>query len=149
MFNFLGAIGGLLPGYIEGREKAIQANWNDLNQYSDVQAKQLRNLFTEATFNPRVNMQYDASAQSRMATEQVGMQNELMQAGHPGALEAAAITGSYAPYLAAVNAYYQSMYPWLAFGGYDTLRAAMGGQPLAGGAARGGGVNAPAINKAR
>ena len=142
MFNFLGAIGGMLPGYIEGREKAIQANWNDLNQYSGVQRQQLENLFTEATFNPRVNIQRDAAAQSRLATEQAGMQNELMQAGHPGALEAAAITGNMAPYFATQNAMLRAMYPYMygPFGGYSpygTLDAAMypqmGQQPRVGG----------------
>lgn len=151
MFNFLGAIGSMLPGYIEGRERAINANWNDLNQYSGVQAKQLENLFTEATFNPRVLMQREAAAQSRMATEQAGMQNELMQAGHPGALEAAAITGNFAPYLATQNAMLQALYPYRfgAYGGgYDALGAAMGYPQLLGQQPRVGG-GALSINRNR
>lgn len=161
MFNIFGAIGRMLPGYMEGERTAIKDNWNDLNQYSDVQAKQISNLFSEATFNPKVNMQYDAAAQSLMNTEQIGMQNELMQAMHPGNLEAAAITGSFQPYFAGVNALMRARYPWLAYGGGfggmyggmyggDTLGTAMGYPQMSPmGAARGGGVNRPTLINGR
>lgn len=131
MFNFFGALGQLgrmLPGYMQGERQAVQDNWKDLQNYSQVQASQLGNLFTEATFNPRVNMQYDAAAQSRMATEQAGMQNEYYQAAHPGRLEAAAITGQFAPLFATQNAMLQAMYPWQYPGiGFTGLMGGLGG----------------------
>lgn len=57
-FNFLGALGQIgryLPGYIDGRERAIQANWNDLNQFNQVQAGQMSNAFAADTFSDRVS----------------------------------------------------------------------------------------------
>lgn len=57
-FNFLGALGQIgryLPGYIDGRERAIQANWNDLNQFNQVQAGQMNNAFAADTFSDRVS----------------------------------------------------------------------------------------------
>lgn len=156
MFNFLGAIGGLLPGYIEGREKAIQANWQDLNQYSDVQAKQLRNLFTEATFNPLVNMQYDEAARANYLAQQDARANALGITLQPGRLRAAQIESGYMPALALQRNAMLLNYPQFAFGGMgDTLVGAMGygdamGQQQvrpAASAARGSGLNGPTINR--
>lgn len=53
--NLLGTIsqfGRLLPGYIQGERMAVQDNWNDLNQYNQVQRGQIQNAYDEAVFNP-------------------------------------------------------------------------------------------------
>ena len=42
----------MLPGYMNGYRMAIQDNWNDLNQYNQVQSGQLQNLWTEAAMRP-------------------------------------------------------------------------------------------------
>ena len=55
----LGAVGRLLPGYMQGERQAIQDNWNDLNQYNKVQAGQLQNMFDENVMPDRMNMVKD------------------------------------------------------------------------------------------
>lgn len=66
--NFLGALSSLLPGYIQGRRQAIQDNWQDLQNYNNVQAGQLSNAFTEATFQPRLDMFVDNARRNNAAT---------------------------------------------------------------------------------
>lgn len=46
----------MTPGYIQGRQQAIKDNWSDLNQFNQVRAGQLGNLFNEATFDDRWNV---------------------------------------------------------------------------------------------
>lgn len=68
MFNIFGALGALgrfLPGYINGREQAISANWNDMNQYNQVQNGQLQNAWTELNFPLRYNESIDQASMSR------------------------------------------------------------------------------------
>lgn len=63
--GLFGAMGRMLPGYIQGREQAIQSNWNDLNQYNQAQAGQIRNAFGELTFPYAFNMFADRAAIQR------------------------------------------------------------------------------------
>ena len=46
----LGAVGRLLPGYMQGERQAIADNWNDLNQY---------NTFDENAMRDRLQMMRD------------------------------------------------------------------------------------------
>ena len=55
-FSFLGGLASLLPGYFQGQRMANQDNWQDLMNYNNVQAGQQANAFTEATWQPRLNM---------------------------------------------------------------------------------------------
>ena len=55
----LGAVGRLLPGYMQGERQAIQDNWTDLNQYNKVQAGQLQNMFDENAMRDRLQMLRD------------------------------------------------------------------------------------------
>lgn len=59
-FSFLGGLANLLPGYVQGQRQAIQDNWQDLMNYNQVQSGQLSNAFTEATWQPRLDMFQDA-----------------------------------------------------------------------------------------
>lgn len=59
-FSFLGGLANLLPGYVQGQRQAIQDNWQDLMNYNQVQQGQLSNAFTEATWQPRMDMFQDA-----------------------------------------------------------------------------------------
>lgn len=68
MLNFLGALSSLLPGYIQGRRQAIQDNWQDLQNYNNIQAGQLSNAFTEGTWQQRMDMMNDAAYNSGMNT---------------------------------------------------------------------------------
>lgn len=49
----------LFTPYMQGRELAIDANWNDLDQYNKVQQGQIKNAFDIATFSPLVNQEYN------------------------------------------------------------------------------------------
>lgn len=55
----LGAVGRLLPGYMQGERQAIQDNWNDLNQYNKAQAGQLQNMFDENAMRDRLQILND------------------------------------------------------------------------------------------
>lgn len=55
-FSFLGGLAGLLPGYLQGQRMANQDNWQDLMNYNQAQSGQLSNMFTGATWQPRINM---------------------------------------------------------------------------------------------
>ena len=58
----------LFTPYVEGVETARRANWDDLNNYNQVQKGQLDNMFNFATFSPRVNREYEE-------TDKVALQN--------------------------------------------------------------------------
>lgn len=82
MFNIFGALGALgrfLPGYIQGREQAISSNWNDMNQYNQVQAGQLTNAFHELTFPLDYNRSIDNASMSRDRAQlsQLGLAQEM------------------------------------------------------------------------
>lgn len=92
-FNFgslFTAIGRALPGYIEGRQKAVEDNWNDLNQYNKVQAGQLQNAWTEATWDPALTNVWLQMVNNTMATANSGMSTAERVAQHPGRM-----TGAY------------------------------------------------------
>lgn len=55
----LGAVGRLLPGYMQGERQAVQDNWNDLNQYNKAQAGQLQNMFDENVMPDRIQIAKD------------------------------------------------------------------------------------------
>lgn len=86
MLNFLGALSSLLPGYVQGRRQAIQDNWQDLNNYNNVQAGQLSNAFTEATWQPRLDMFADQAINSGLNTLVNGMNTATHAARFPGDL---------------------------------------------------------------
>lgn len=105
-FNFfgaLGALGRLLPGYVQGERQAVQDNWQDLSNYNQVQAGQIQNAFDEALFNPRVSQGYDAANNSRLGVYNNELQLLLNQQAYPAAAANAAITGYYQPYLSWAN----------------------------------------------
>lgn len=68
----LGAVGKLLPGYMQGERQAIQDNWNDLNQYNKAQAGQLQNMFDENAMRDRLNMMHDAAIERGIQREAMG-----------------------------------------------------------------------------
>lgn len=89
MLNIFGAFGRLLPGYMEGERAAIQDNWNDLNQYNQVQAGQIKNAWNEAAFQPNLTMLQHAVDQSQMNTLGLGMDFLEKSARFPGQLQVA------------------------------------------------------------
>lgn len=70
--SFLGALGSMLPGYIKGRQQAIQDNWNDLSQYNKVQAGQLQNMFDENAMKHRLNILQDRAIEEGYQREAMG-----------------------------------------------------------------------------
>ena len=90
----LGAIGRLLPGYVQGERQAIQDNWSDLNNYNTTQAGQLENAYTEATFQPRVSQAYDEAEMSRMGVMDNDMVLQQNMVAQPGILQERAYTSA-------------------------------------------------------
>lgn len=83
-FSFLGSLASLLPNYIQGQRMAVNDNWNDLMKYNQVQQGQQANTFTEATWQPRVDMVWNEGVNSSLGTGANAMRYRVMQAGFPG-----------------------------------------------------------------
>lgn len=95
----------LFTPYLNGMRLANQDNWNDLQQYNQVQQQQLRNAEAMATFSPRVNREYEAT--DRAALENMFSEYTLpsrvaanlyqtRRAARTDNLEEAALPGVYA-----------------------------------------------------
>ncbi|HHW7265108.1 hypothetical protein JHX32_19460 [Escherichia coli] len=90
----------LFTPFIEGREKAIDRNWNDLNQANQVErgwldndAKQLSNWFKQDSY-------LDQLQQVRNQTDVSNMNRDLMAAAFPGDKAQAEFSSDYAIQLA-------------------------------------------------
>lgn len=90
----------LFTPFIEGREKAIDRNWNDLNQANQVErgwldndAKQLSNWFKQDSY-------LDQLQQVRNKTDVSNMNRDLMAAAFPGDKAQAEFSSDYAIQLA-------------------------------------------------
>lgn len=103
MLNFLGSLGSLLPGYIQGRRQAIADNWQDLQNYNNIQQGQLNNAFTEATWQPRLDLMYDSARRSQMNTIVSGLNTGIYAAAAPGMYFQSLINSAWAPALANYN----------------------------------------------
>lgn len=99
-FSFLGGLASLLPNYIQGQRMANQDNWQDLMNYNNVQAGQMSNAFTEATWQPRLNMAWNSAANSAFNVMNNGMQTATNYAAWPWALMNAQAQSMYAPWTA-------------------------------------------------
>ena len=99
-FNFgslFSAVGRALPGFIEGERQAVQDNWNDLNQYNRVQAGQLENAWTEATWDPRLFNTWAQAANNDIMLQASGMELANRVAAQPGMQARAWRFSDYAP----------------------------------------------------
>lgn len=103
MFNFLGAIASLLPGYVEGRRQAIQDNWSDLSNYNQVRSGQLGNLFTEATWDDRLRQMNDATVNSGFNTLMNNWNTFLYGRSMPARVAQADAGNWYAPWESMLN----------------------------------------------
>lgn len=122
--SLLGAVAGLLPGYMEGERQAVKDNWQDLTNYNQVQQGQLGNLFLEGTMPQRFQM-FNAQAYR----QGLGAINDTLATlaqyyGAPGQMLNGAANSIYAPENAMLNAALQNQalkmgynHPW-AFGGF-------------------------------
>lgn len=86
-FSFLGALANLMPGYIQGRRQAVQDNWQDLKNYNDIQAGQQANAFTEATWQPRLDMFFDNANLNNLRLRRGIMDYNIARTYYPGQLD--------------------------------------------------------------
>lgn len=115
--SLLGALSRTLPGYMEGDRQAVQDNWRDLNQYNQVQAGQLGNMWTEATWLPRLTMATNSAWDSTMNTAGNLMDLGTKYAYWPASLYQGQAVSQMAPWTAPLQAQLQ----------YGTLQQAMRG----------------------
>lgn len=97
----------LFGSYIQGREYAIDRNWNDMNQSNNVEqgwlnndAKQLNNWFTEDTYGNNLS---NSNAGARInQNKAIGsdLNTQLALTGQPGAVSAAQSLSDYQTALA-------------------------------------------------
>ncbi|MVW44861.1 hypothetical protein GP658_20635 [Enterobacteriaceae bacterium TzEc013] len=90
----------LFTPFIQGREYAIDRNWNDLNQANKVEqgwlnndAQRWRNMFTEDTYQDKLQQYQNQTAASNM-------ERQIAEAGHPGNVALAGYTSDYGEALA-------------------------------------------------
>ena len=76
-FGMLGQIGRILPGYVQGRQQAIQDNWQDLQNYNTGFHGQLQNAFDQSTFEPQLRDIDSRSRMLQMAAQQAATNHEL------------------------------------------------------------------------
>lgn len=140
--SLLGALSSALPGYVQGQRQAVQDNWRDLEEYNKTQQGQMANLFTAATWEPRLAMFNNARNQSDFNTLG-GLYNILQQqAWLPWNLSVPQGFGQAAPYMVP-EMVTQTMKAWQNVGKYGMfpglgglLSMAMGGM---------GGMGAPTL----
>lgn len=116
LFGAIGALGRLLPGYVQGERQAVQDNWNDLNQYNQVQQGQFQNAYAEATFDPAVQMfKFNRDILQNNALNNF-MQTSVQAAMYPGALTGAQLSGQVLPYVMPAQQWGmlgQALAPWM------------------------------------
>lgn len=95
--SVFGALGAMLPGYVQGREAAIKSNWNDMQQYGQAQHQQMQNAFDSDVYGDRVSMAHDAARNSTALVNNNWL-NYLRNA-------------SWAPYEVAKGNFYSKMAP--------------------------------------
>ena len=93
------AFGRMLPGYVQGERDAVKDNWADLKNYNEVQAGQLDNMFTEDTYDARINIMDAARDMKRDQATKSGMDLELFSELYPGMRAAYALQSQYMPML--------------------------------------------------
>lgn len=99
IFGAIGALGRILPGYVQGERQAVQDNWQDLQNYNQVQQGQIQNAFSEATFEPAVQM-YGLSLQDALNKSELGsMQTALQRIAYDGMAQGTANASEFMPYL--------------------------------------------------
>lgn len=103
--SLFSAVGRALPGFLEGERQAVRDNWNDLNQYNRVQAGQLENAWTEATWQPRLDNVHYQTANNDIMLQASGMELANRMAAQPGMQARAWRFSDYAPY------FYDLYYP--------------------------------------
>lgn len=108
--SVFGALGSLLPGYMQGREAAITSNWNDLKNYGQVQHQQMQNAFDADVFDDRVSMAHDAAVNSNTIA-----QNNLLNFNRNAA---------WAPYELAKGEFYSRLAPQILPQQYGLSQAA-------------------------
>lgn len=101
--------------YIQGRENAIQANWNDLNQYNAVQAAQQANLYNALTFDNRLT-QSDYDTQIRGSQANTAYYDDLLNAATLNDRVAQSRYNTQLQQAAANTAYYDNLLNTTMFG---------------------------------
>lgn len=96
--SLFAAIGRALPGFYEGRQQAIQDNWKDLENYNNVQAGQLSNAWTEATWEDRLTNVHNQRLNNSLQLGNSALNFNVRQALQPYFLGQAQMAQGLQPY---------------------------------------------------
>lgn len=95
--GLMAGLGRMAPGYMNGYRQAITDNWQDLQNYNNVQAGQIGNAFNERVFDDAV-AGYDAGAINAANNALLGsMTTAERVAGFPMRMQNIAIHGYWDP----------------------------------------------------
>lgn len=135
----------LFTPYIEGREKAIDRNWNDIKNYNKEQKNQLSNLKDLATFSPEVNKKYDERDKTLYEAREAARTDQVNEALQPGRAAVARSLGGMTEANAGALAALRYIQQWLAGQGNIGMNRALARQAAAnaaGGKTAAGGTSA-------
>lgn len=122
-FNFSG-LAALLPGYMEGYEKAVRSNYQDMKDYNQVDEGQKNNLYLAGTMRNRIANSNYQTAINQLTAERAALDQGQYMASLPGMMAYRQAFSDFAPTLSEMqylmqlrqaNMLFQN--PWLAFGG--------------------------------
>lgn len=82
-FNFSG-LAALLPGYMEGYEKAVRSNYQDMKDYNQIDQGQVANLYDKATFSNQVEQNNIQTELADLAADRSFADMQLYWMGYPG-----------------------------------------------------------------
>lgn len=95
--SFLGQVGRVLPGYVEGYRNAVKDNWSDMANYNTVEKGQIDNLYNMVTFGNDVDRSNYNTEIARLSLLRGAGDTGLYLAGYPGMLADRMAYSAFAP----------------------------------------------------
>lgn len=113
-FGWLGGLMSLMPGYLDGQRQANKDNWDDLKNFNNVQAGQIKNAFDEVTFEPRVGMEELGFENGKLNLWDHSLRSAVDTAWLPSHLADANTHAQFAPELSFMKTYSELAQPiWM------------------------------------
>lgn len=115
IFGAFGALGRLLPGFMQGERQAIQDNWQDLQSYNQAQQGQIQNAFDENVLDDRIQIMGFNRDNAENQANNLFMQTMLQQAMFPNMLQGSVNASEWLPMVMPTQqmaSFGQLTYPW-------------------------------------
>jgi len=101
--SFLGQVGRVLPGYVEGYRNAVSDNWNDMKNYNEVHQGQRENLLNDMLVPYDFRREVAQSGDAELRHYVNALNTDLHRRMFPGNAAMADAFSGFAPHAAALN----------------------------------------------